>query len=124
MPRSAILMLIGCVVLALLVNVWLALLAVVSGVLLWQLFQRLRGSDDNSELADWEVPRISSSEWQNWWDKRRCLARLQSQGLAERAYDNELDALYRRHEPVKTPAMRTNLAHCCFLLDLRSPSQS
>ena len=92
-PRS-VLLLVGCVSLALLVNVWLALLAVVSGVLLWQLYQRLRGVEE-TDLADWEVPR-TRQRMAELVGQAPMLARLQSQGLADRAFDSELEALYRR----------------------------
>ena len=92
-PRS-VLTLIGCVALSLLVNVWLALLAVVSGVLLWQLFRRLRDTDQ-SDLADWEVPR-ARGRMAELVGQAPLLARLQAQGLADRAFGTELDTLYRR----------------------------
>jgi ABC-type multidrug transport system fused ATPase/permease subunit len=92
-PRS-VLMLLGCVAVALLVNVWLALLAVVSGVLLWQLFRQLRHSDE-STLAQWEVPR-ARKRMAELVGQAPLLARLQTQGLADRAFGAELDSLYRR----------------------------
>lgn len=92
-PRS-VLTLVGCVVVALLVNVWLALLAVVSGVLLWQLSRHLRQAKD-SDLTEWEVPR-SRQRMAELVGQAPVLARLQSQGLAERAFSAELDSLYRR----------------------------
>ena len=92
-PRS-FLSLVGCVVLALLVNVWLALLAVVSGVLLWQLYQRLHGAEE-TDLADWEVPR-KRERMAELVGQAPILARLQAQGLADRAFGAELDGLYRR----------------------------
>ncbi len=92
-PRT-VLLLIGCVVLALLVNVWLALLAVVSGVLLWQLYQRLHWSEEIDQ-ADWEVPR-NRKRMAELVGQAPMLARLQSQGLADRAFAAELDGLYRR----------------------------
>lgn len=93
MPRSA-LMLIGCLALALSVNIWLALLAVVSGVLIWQLFRKLRRNAD-SDLADWEVPR-TRRRMAELVGKAPLLARLQSQGLADDAFQAELETLYRR----------------------------
>lgn len=92
-PRSVI-KLAGCVVVALLVNVWLALLAVVSGVLLWQLFRNLR-HDDESVLAHWEVPR-ARRRMAELVGQAPLLARLQTQGLADRSFGAELDTLYRR----------------------------
>ncbi|QDT12399.1 ABC transporter ATP-binding protein [Stieleria marina] len=92
-PRS-VLMLVGCVALALLVNVWLALLAVVSGVLLRQLNHRLR-HDDQTEISNWEVPR-SRQRMAEIVGQAPMLARLQTQGLADRSFQAELDALYRR----------------------------
>ncbi len=92
-PRS-VLMVIGCVALALLVNVWLALLAVVSGVLLRQLHQRLRQPDEK-RLSEWEVPR-SRQRMAEIVGQAPLLARLQTQGLADRSFQAELDSLYRR----------------------------
>ncbi len=92
-PRS-VLMLLGCVALALLVNVWLALLAVVSGVLLWRLYQWLHGSEEFDQ-ANWEVPR-TRQRMAELVGQAPLLARLQAQGLADRAFGAELDALYRR----------------------------
>jgi ATP-binding cassette subfamily B protein len=92
-PRS-VLMLLGCVAVALLVNVWLATLAVVSGVLVGQLFRHLR-RDDETNLAQWEVPR-SRRRMAELVGQAPLLARIQSQGLADRAFGAELDTLYRR----------------------------
>ena len=92
-PRS-VLMLVGCLALALSVNVWLAMLAMVSGVLLWQLFHKLRRNDE-SDLADWEVPR-TRRRMAELVGQAPLLARLQSQGLADHAYQAELETLYRR----------------------------
>ncbi len=92
-PRSG-LKFIGCVTLALLVDIWLALLAVVSGVLLWQLFRRLH-NNDQSELTDWEVPR-ARRRMAELVGQAPLLARLQTQGLVDRAFGSELDTLYRR----------------------------
>ncbi|MCG8651115.1 MAG: ABC transporter ATP-binding protein, partial [Pirellulales bacterium] len=92
-PRS-VLMMLGCVALALLVDVWLTLLAVVSSVLLWQLFRRLRNTEQG-ELADWEVPR-ARTRMAELVGQAPLLARLQTQGLADRAFGTELDTLYRR----------------------------
>ena len=95
-PRS-ILTVLGCVTLALMVNVWLAMLAVISGVLLWQLFRRLR-QEDESNLTHWEVPR-SRRRMAELVGQAPLLARLQSQGIADQAFRVELDSLYRRvHE--------------------------
>ncbi len=92
-PRSG-LMLLGCVVLAVLVNVWLTVLAVISGVLVWRLFRKLRDHDAN-DLAHWEVPR-SRQRMAELVGRAPLLARLQSQGVADRAFASELETLYRR----------------------------
>ena len=92
----SVITLIGCVALALLVNHWLALAAVVSGVLLWQLFRRLHDSDE-SDLVDWEVPR-ARERMAELVGQAPLLARLQVQGLADRAFGTELETLYRRLE--------------------------
>ncbi|MEM1067560.1 MAG: ABC transporter ATP-binding protein, partial [Planctomycetota bacterium] len=92
-PRSLITF-VGCVIVALLVNLWLAMLAVVSGILLWQLLRRLRNSDDG-DLNQWEVPR-TRNRMAELVGQAPLLARLQSQGLADQAFGSELDLLYRR----------------------------
>ncbi len=92
-PRS-VLSLVGCVALALLVNVWLALMAVISGVLLWRLFCTLR-HEDEANLVHWEVPR-ARRRMAELVGQAPLLARLQTQGLAEQSFSAELDSLYRR----------------------------
>lgn len=92
-PRS-VLTLVGCVVVAMLVNVWLALLAIVSGILLWQLFHRLR-HEEEATLLHWQVPR-ARRRMTELVGQAPLLARLQTQGLADQAFGVELDSLYRR----------------------------
>ena len=92
-PRS-VLTLVGCVLVALLVNVWLAMMAVISGILLWRLSLRLR-HDDEASLVHWEVPR-ARQRMAELVGQAPLLARLQSHGLADRAFGAELDSLYRR----------------------------
>ncbi len=87
-------MLIGCVIVALLVNVYLTLLAVVSGVLVWRLFLLLR-HDDEWTYTHWEVPR-ARSRMAEIVGQAPLLARMQSQGLADQAFASELDTLYGR----------------------------
>jgi ATP-binding cassette, subfamily B, bacterial len=93
MPRSAM-MLAGCLCVALLVNVWLALLAVVSCVLMWQFYRWLHDKDEE-DLMQWEVPR-TRRRMSELVGQAPLLARLQSQGLADRSFSVELDTLYRR----------------------------
>ncbi len=92
-PRS-LLTLVGCVFLAILVNVWLALLAVISGVLLRRFFHKLHQQKD-SELGHWEVPR-SRQRMASLVGQAPLLARLQSQGIADQAYQQELESMFRR----------------------------
>ncbi|HBV64352.1 MAG TPA: ABC transporter ATP-binding protein [Rhodopirellula sp.] len=92
-PRS-LLTLIGCVFLALLVNVWLAVLAVISGVLVRRFFRRLH-QQKNSELTHWEVPR-ARQRMASLVGQAPLLARLQSQGIADQAYQQELDSMFRK----------------------------
>lgn len=89
-----IVVLVGCMFIALLVNVWLTLLAVVSGVLLWRLFYTLRHADESS-YAHWEVPR-ARNRMAEIVGQAPLLARMQSQGLADQAFASELDTLYQR----------------------------
>lgn len=95
MPRS-LLMLVGCVVVALLVNIPLASLAVISGLLLWQLYRSLRQSIE-SETSAWETPR-SRRRLVNLVSQSPLLARTQSGGASDQSFVSELDLLYRRLE--------------------------
>lgn len=92
-PRS-LLMLVGCVALALLVNVWLAILAVISGAALWRLYSRLR-NPDWLELSRFEIPEIRKRLVSLIGDAPM-MARLQAGGLADEAFGAELESLDRR----------------------------
>lgn len=92
-PRS-VLMLVGSVVLALLVNVWLAILAVISGVVLWRLYSRLR-SPNWLDSSRFEIPKIRERLVGLIGDAPM-MARLQAGGLADQAFAAELDLLERR----------------------------
>ncbi|EMI46009.1 membrane protein containing DUF1558 [Rhodopirellula sp. SWK7] len=91
-PRS-VLMLGGCVVLALLVNVWLAILAVISGAGLWRLYSWMR-SPDWLQMSRFEIPKIRERLVSLIGDAPM-MARLQAGGLADQAFQAELDALDR-----------------------------
>lgn len=95
MPRS-VLTVIGCVIVALLVNIPLASLAVISGLLLWQLYRVLRLSTEN-ETSAWETPR-SRRKLVNLLSQAPLLARTQSGGASDSSFLAELEALYRRLE--------------------------
>jgi ABC-type multidrug transport system fused ATPase/permease subunit len=58
------------------------------------LYQRLHGAEE-TDLADWEVPR-KRDRMAELVGQAPILARLQTQGLADRAFGAELDGLYRR----------------------------
>lgn len=92
-PRS-VLMLIGCVALALMVNVWLAILAVISGAALWRLYGRLR-NPDWLELSRFEIPVIRERLVGLIGDAPM-MARLQAGGMADQAFEVELESLDRR----------------------------
>lgn len=95
MPRS-ILTVIGCVAVALLVNIPLASLAVISGLLLWQLYRALRHSTEN-ETSAWETPR-SRRRLVNLLSQAPLLARSQSGTATDSSFLGELESLYRRLE--------------------------
>lgn len=95
MPRS-LLMFVGCIVVALLVNIPLASLAVISGLLLWQFYRSLRQGIEN-ETSAWETPR-ARRRLVNLVSQAPLLARTQSGGAADRAFLAELESLYRRIE--------------------------
>ncbi len=91
-PRSA-LILIACVVLALIVNVWLAILAVVSGVALWWMYAQLR-SPGRLEMSQFEISQCRERLVGMVGDAP-IMGRLQAGGLAEQAYEGELELLMR-----------------------------
>lgn len=102
-PQS-LLTLAGCVFVAVLVNVWLAMLAVISGLLLRKFFHKLQ-RDRESDLTQWEVPR-SRQRMASLVGQAPLLARLQSQGIADLAYSQELESLFRRIEEEDNRAAR------------------
>ena len=92
-PRS-LLTLIGCVLVALLVNLWLAIAAVVSGVLIGRLFRTLR-SDEVDERIQWELPLLRK-RMAELVGQAPLMARLHSAGLADQAFESELQLMYKR----------------------------
>jgi len=93
MPRS-LLMMIGCLTVALLVNIPLASLAVISGLLLWQLYRALRRSID-SESNVWETPR-SRRRLVNLVSQAPLLARAQIGGPSDQSFNHELEQMFGR----------------------------
>ncbi|MEM9366544.1 MAG: ABC transporter ATP-binding protein [Planctomycetota bacterium] len=93
MPLCA-LILVGCVALALLVNVWLAVFAVISGVFLWQLYSKLR-YPDWLELSRYEIPQLRHRLIALIGDGPM-MGRVQADNLASAAFDVELESLDRR----------------------------
>ncbi len=92
-PRS-LLLLVGSVTVALLVNVLLASLAVIGGLLLWQLYQwlRLRMED---ETTAWELPK-SRRRLVDLISQAPLLAKTFTGGAADKAFEGELDLLMQR----------------------------
>jgi len=92
-PRS-LLLLVGSVTVALLVNVSLASLAVIGGLLLWQLYQwlRLRMED---ETTAWELPK-SRRRLVDLISQAPLLAKTYTGGAADKAFEGELDLLMQR----------------------------
>jgi ATP-binding cassette, subfamily B, bacterial len=103
MPRS-LLTLVTCVTVAVLVNFWLAIVAVGTGYFLWILLGKFRNTDAD-DVRDWEVPRLRN-RMADLVGRAPLLARLQSHGLAEKAFDSEADMLYRRLEQRETKLSR------------------
>jgi ABC-type multidrug transport system fused ATPase/permease subunit len=92
LPRSLFL-LIGCVALALLVHVWLAIVAVISGVMVWRLYRQVRGSEVD-ETSRWELPKMRA-QMSALVGRAPKMARLQARGIAEVSFQHEVDQLYR-----------------------------
>ncbi len=94
-PRNWLL-LVGCVSVALAINVPLASLAVISGILVWQLYQSLRKSID-SDSSTWETPRARRKLVQ-LISQAPLVMRTQSGSGANQSFERELESLYRRVE--------------------------
>ncbi|KAA5539341.1 ABC transporter ATP-binding protein [Roseiconus nitratireducens] len=92
-PRSVIL-LVGCVAVALLVHVWLAVMAVLSGAVVWRLYNQVYETDLD-ESGKWELPQLRA-KMAALVGKAPKMARLQTEGLAEQTFRTELDLLYQR----------------------------
>ncbi|QDV42080.1 putative multidrug resistance ABC transporter ATP-binding/permease protein YheH [Stieleria neptunia] len=95
LPRSLFLLL-GCVSLALLVHIWLAIVAVISGVMVWRLYRQVRGGDAD-EAGRWELPQLRA-QMAALVGRAPKMARLQAQGIAEASFQHELDQLYQKLE--------------------------
>ena len=93
MPRSLIL-LAGCVTVALLVHVWLAIVAVISGVMVWRLYRYVRGREAE-ETRNWELPQLRA-QMAALVGRAPKMARLNAQGIAEDSFIHELEALYKK----------------------------
>lgn len=93
LPRS-IFLLIGCVALALLVHIWLAVVAVISGVMVWRLYRQVRGTESD-ETGRWELPQLRA-QMAALVGRAPKMARLQAQGVAEETFQHELEQLYKK----------------------------
>ncbi|MEL6110294.1 MAG: ABC transporter ATP-binding protein, partial [Planctomycetota bacterium] len=92
-PRSAV-MLVGCLALSLLVHIWLTVMAVISGAIVWRLYRQIRGTD-RDEAGKWELPQLRS-RMSAIVGRAPKMARLQAEGIAEQSFRVELDALYHK----------------------------
>lgn len=93
LPRNLFL-LIGCVIIALLVHVWLTIVAVISGVMVWRLYHQIRGSELD-EAGKWELPQLRA-QMSALVGRAPKMARLQAEGIAEESFRHELDQLYQK----------------------------
>lgn len=110
LPRSLFL-LVGCVAIALLVHVWLAVVAVISGVMVWRLYRQVRGVE-NDETAQWELPQLRA-QMSALVGRAPKLARLQTKGIAEESFQHELEQLY--HKLDESDARRGRIWPVLFL---------
>lgn len=91
---SSLFLLVGCVAVALLVHIWLAIVAVISGVMVWRLYRQVRGSDVD-ETGRWELPQLRA-QLSALVGRAPKMARLQAQGIAEDSFQHELEQLYHK----------------------------
>ena len=92
LPRS-VLTLLACIALALLVNPWLTVVAVVTGYFLWKWLLGLSRRDDD-EMSLWDIDRCRTA-MADLVGRGPLLARLQTPGLTGRAFEAQTDRLYR-----------------------------
>jgi len=92
-PRS-LLLLVGSVTVALSVDLALASLAVIGGLLLWQLYQGLRHRMEDETTA-WELPK-SRRRLADLISQAPLLAKTYTGGAADKAFESELDLLLQR----------------------------
>jgi ATP-binding cassette, subfamily B, bacterial len=92
-PRS-LLLLAGSVIVALLVDVPLASLAIISGLLLWQFYRYLKSRADE-ETSAWELPR-SRRRLVDLVSQAPLLAKTHTGGAADHAFQAELDLLMQQ----------------------------
>lgn len=104
-PRS-VLLLLGSIGVALLVDVPLASLAVISGLLLWQFYRWLRARAED-ETSAWEIPR-ARRRLVDLVSQAPLLAKTHTGGAADQAYQAELDLLM--HQTAADQATRGRLA--------------
>ncbi len=89
-PRS-VLLVAGSVVVALTIDIPLASLAVIGGLLLWQFYQSLKARQED-ETTTWELPR-SRRRLVDLVNQAPLLAKTHTGGVADQAFAAELDAL-------------------------------
>ncbi|OYP37459.1 ABC transporter ATP-binding protein [Rhodopirellula sp. MGV] len=90
-PRS-VLLLLGCVTVALVVHIYLAIIAVISGVMMWRLYTKVRGTDVE-DAGKWEQPQLRD-QIASLVARAPQMARLQAKGIAEESFRHEVDQLY------------------------------
>lgn len=94
-PRS-LLLVIGGLAVALLVNIPLASLAIIGGLLLWQFHQWLWAKVDE-EFTAWELPR-ARRRLVDLISQAPLLAKTHTGGVADQAFEAELETLLRNAE--------------------------
>jgi ATP-binding cassette subfamily B protein len=92
-PRS-LLLVIGSITVALMVDVLLASLAVIGGLLLWQLYQWLRLPVED-EATSWELPK-SRRRLVDLISQAPLLAKTHTGGAVDKAFESEVDLLMQR----------------------------
>lgn len=120
-PRSIVL-LVSCFGLALLVDFWLALLAIVSGLLVWQLYQYLTAHETEIQ-GDEQLPLVQDS-LVDLTVSAPLLARVQPRESINRALDEQLRQESRliesrdRARARVLPMVVLAVAFCCAMMSL------
>ncbi len=102
-PRSFVLLL-GCSLIAVMIDPWLSLLAGLSGALVWRLVLWMR-DDDEDQVSTWELPE-SRRQLMDLLQHAPLLARIQPASSIDHRFNDQLKNLRNLHQRIELPWAR------------------